>query len=179
MASGYEVDYSTTSGELSALRATLKSTRAYEEAEKDEASRRQTQRDNSSRAAYAEMTYIVQGTGQRRITKPLEFPVVFRSEPHVTMGFSVIRNPDSDGWHDPIASIGIYAWKRNKRGLYLGAFIYVRVDADPVSSVIEGPPPNDFRTQIYLTFSGKAVKNVASSSTTIAKNRTTLFSTST
>lgn len=161
-------EYYTIQQELQAAKSRLQGGRAAENSTTDQLSRLDNQKANSARPAYAELTYISTGTGQQRIAKPLIFPVIFRSEPHFTSGSAVLRNPDAKTWHDPIGTCGVYAWQRNSRGHYLGAFIWVRVDCYPVRADLTQAPPQDMRTQHFMTFSAKAYKEIGDLEKTIA-----------
>lgn len=169
------ISTATSSQELAQVRASIKAGRIAENSTKDDSTRKDILRINGGRGATAEVGFQVTGTGQIRIKKVVTFPVIFRTEPQYTLGYSVVKNPDPDNWHDPIGSAGVYAWQRNKRGRYLGAFIYVRVDAYPTSGTgityweyddidpsLGGSdlPPLNMKTQIYLTFSARGVKDV-------------------
>ncbi len=94
----------------------------------NEYARRAAAAENTSRPATVEVKHVSTGLGQQRVKEPLIFPVVFRTEPHFTQGSAVILNPDPKVWADPIGTAGVYAWKRDKRGFFLGAYCWVRVD---------------------------------------------------
>lgn len=150
-------EYATGYAELAAAKAALQRGRIAENSTKDDATRRDILRENSTRPATIELSYTAIGLGQQRVATPLIFPTAFRNEPHFTFGFAAASNPASKTWYDPIASVGVYAWRRNRRKLYTGAFIYYRVDAYPVNAQNQDLPP-DFRTQLFLTFTGQGTK---------------------
>lgn len=153
-------EYSTAQTELAQARVQLQAGRIAENSTSDYVNRRDIQRANGTRPAYAEITYVSTGTGQQRIRTPLEFPVIFREQPHFTSGSAVKKNPDASTWNDPIGTCGVYAWQRNKRGYYTGAFIWVRVDIYPIAATTATTPPPGLQTMHFLTFSGKAHKSI-------------------
>lgn len=136
---------------------------AYEVSRSDDVSRADTLRQNSTRPASAEITYISNGVGQQRVHTPIIFPVIFRTEPHFTFGSAVIHNPNPKIWHDPIGQSGVYAWVRDSRGFFTGATIWVRVEVHPIvaGTALMVPPVT---CQHYLTFTGLAFKDIPSNS---------------
>lgn len=121
----------------------------------------QQKKSNRGRQATVEITYTSTGSGQRRNKSPLIFPVLFRTEPHLTTGCATIKNPEPKIWHDPIGHCGVYAWKRDGKGYYLGAWIWTRVEVYPLDDTTFDPPPASMSTQHYLTFSAEGLKDPA------------------
>lgn len=99
-------------------------------AESDQASRRNNDRENAARPAVVEVQQVSTGLGQYRLPHPVIFPVNFRTEPHFVCGSAVILGPNTSLYHDPRGSSGVWAWKRDANGLYIGAFCWLRVDCE-------------------------------------------------
>lgn len=131
-----------------------------ESSTKDDVSRREIIKENSTRAALVEATFISHGTGQVRIKKPVTFPTVFRNEPHFTTGSGTVANPDAKNWHDPVGTAGVWRWAIDDNKLFIGAYIWVRVDCDAIDAAVTDTPPVGIRTIHYLTFSGIGFKNI-------------------
>jgi hypothetical protein len=124
-------------------------------------------RENAARSAVAEMTYVSTGVTQQRVKTALTFPVIFRTAPHLTTGSSVVANPKPNIWHDPVGHVGVWKWDRDARGFYTGAFIWWRVEAYPISPILDDelyevpdPVPPNMRVQHFLSFSGVAFKDL-------------------
>jgi hypothetical protein len=124
----------------------------------DYESRKNADRENSSRPAVVEITQESHGVGQYRLKKPLIFPVVFRTEPHFTFGSAAITGPEPAAFHDPRGSSGVWGWQRNKGGQYTGAYCWLRVDCEQIST--SGGDLSKVVVQHYLSFSAVAIKNV-------------------
>lgn len=143
----------------------------------DDAERRDTARENSARPAIAEHAYLSAGVGQQRVKEPLLFPVVFRTQPHFTFGSAVIKNPLPSLWHDPVGMSGVWAWKRDTRGFFTGAFIWWRVDvyvlddADASGSQYLHAQAST-KVQHFLAFSGIAFKDLPKTSSDTLTPRT-------
>jgi hypothetical protein len=132
-----------------------------EKSTKDDVTRREILKENSTRAALVEATVISHGTGQVRLKSPVTFTTLFRSEPHFTFGSGVIVNPDAKNWNDPVGSAGVYRWAVDDNNFFVGAYVWVRVDVDAINESVSGiNPPAGIKTQHYLTFSGMGIKNI-------------------
>lgn len=90
--------------------------------------------ENASRIAVVEVQQESKGIGQHRLPKPIIFPVVFRTEPHFTSGCATVSRIHDGLYHDPRGSSGVYAWKRDAKGYYTGAYCWLRVDIEAISS---------------------------------------------
>jgi hypothetical protein len=137
-----------------------------ENSTKDDSARKDIQKENSSRPAIVEVRYISRGTGQHRITKVLEFPTTFTKEPRLTCGTGVVKNPDPDNWNDPIGTGGVYMWAKNSNGLFVGAFVFTRVDMYAKDPFNTADPPKGVRTVHYFQFSGQGIKDIPSTGLT-------------
>lgn len=115
---------------------------------------------NATGQAVVNITYISTGVGQHRQSKPVIFPVVFRKEPHFTSGCATVKHIDTNVWHDPIGSCGLYAWKKDSAGNYIGAYVWTRVDIHPLDPANPDRPPANLTTQHYLTFTAVAGKDL-------------------
>jgi hypothetical protein len=143
------------------------------ESDADE-NRRAAAKENTSRNAQVEITHIQTGIGQKRVAEALIFPVIFKTEPHFTCGSGVISNPNADIWHDPRGSSGIYSWKRDGRGNYIGARIWVRLDMERKAGAASKSPADTalkhlnqqraieakVKVEHFLTFSAIAFKDL-------------------
>lgn len=149
-------------------------------AETDTASRRSADAENASRNAVVEIAQISTGVGQQRLPKALDFPVVFRTEPHFTCGSAVIVGAGTN-YHDPRGTAGVYAWQRNGRGYYTGAHIWVRVDCEAITTTANLARKELLKLELellqrldrvqvqhYLTFSATAIKDLPTSTLTAA-----------
>lgn len=143
---------------------TLPTFHFVEVAETDDYSRRTATRENSGRPAVVEIQQQSHGTGQYRLTEPIEFPVLFRAEPHFTDGSAVIRAADPKRFHDPRGSAGVWGWAR-KGSNYSGAYIWLRVDCDLISAEDSVTTADLAKVQVqhYLTFSAFAIKALPTS----------------
>lgn len=122
-------------------------------------------KENASRPAAVEIQQQSKGIGQHRITTPIVFPVIFRTEPHFTYGSAVISGPKATLFHDPRGSSGVWKWQRNGNGEYIGAYCWLRVDIDQITHTT----PVDLSkvlVQHYMTFSAIAVKSLPTKSLT-------------
>jgi hypothetical protein len=142
-----------------------------ENSQDDDTNRAKASRENAARSAVAEMTYLTTGVTQTRVKTPIIFPVIFRTEPHLTTGSAVVRNPKPDLWHDPVGHIGVGKWERDARGNFIGAYLWWRVEAYPIGLILDewgypifDPPPPPMRVQHFLSFSGVAFKDLPTSS---------------
>jgi hypothetical protein len=152
----------------------LTGTFSFVEVENDaDENRRSTAKENASRNAQVEVTYNQTGTGQKRVKEAIIFPVIFKNEPHFTSGSGVVSNPNSDVYHDPRGSSGVYAWKRDGRGYYTGAWVWVRIDMErkPISTRTGQGASRQYMYQLlagqlhtkvthFLTFSAIAFKDL-------------------
>lgn len=122
-----------------------------------------TKKENATRQATCEIRFQSTGTGQRRNKTPITFPVIFRKEPHFTSGSATVKHPDPTNWHDPIGTVGLYAWRKDARGYYIGCLVWTRVDCYPVDDNQGDIPPQNMVTQHYLSFTGQAIKDIPTS----------------
>jgi hypothetical protein len=142
-----------------------------ENAQDEDVNRAKAARENASRSAVAELTYLSTGVTQQRVKSPIAFPVIFRTEPHLSTGSAVVSNPDPNVWHDPVGHIGVWKWDRDARGFFIGAFIWWRVEASPIVPILDDelyeipdPEPPNMRVQHFMTFSGIAFKDLPTAS---------------
>lgn len=148
----------------------------------DDTSKKSSQKANSTARAYAECTFEAKGLGSRRLKTAITLPVWFAHEPHLVTGCGTVTNPDTDTFYDPVGQCGVYQWLTNAQGYYVGAYIWIKVSADQKSSTGATLDPAtqtlaqakaalaakaktqaktaQMRTILYLTFSGRAVKDI-------------------
>lgn len=153
----------------------------------DYESKLKAQKENSSRRATAEATFEARGVGSRQIKKPLTFAVTFAEEPHFTSGCATVVNADDSKYFDPIGHCGIYQWQVNDKGQYTGAYLWVSIQTVPKIIPVSTLDDEDtytraearlalakltyaaalstktlakMRTMLYLTFTGRAVKDI-------------------
>ncbi len=126
----------------------------------DDRSQLAAQAENATREGNAYISHISTGIGQQRVSTPIEFPLVFRDIPHMTSGSAVIKNSDTKSWYDPIGTAGVYAWTQDSRGHYIGCQIWIRVEVLPIDPSMGADPP-DISVQHFLTFTGRAVKDLS------------------
>lgn len=153
---------------MSEFRATF---HFVENSQDDDANRAKAAKENAARSAVAEMTYISTGVTQQRVKTPITFPVIFRTEPHLSTGSAVVKNPAPTEWHDPVGHLGVWKWDRDPRGFFTGAFIWWRVEAYQAVPILDDegyeildPPPPAMRVQHFMSFSGIAFKDLPTSS---------------
>lgn len=72
---------------------------------------------------------FTKGRGDLRIAQPVNFALTFCEEPVFTAGL-VLKSGQSLIEHlYPMASVGVYKWKQDSRGMYVGAYIWASVAA--------------------------------------------------
>lgn len=82
---------------------------------------------NGARSASSLHRIGSKGTGETRIAKPIQFACTFVEEPTFTSGVSLTSGALIPGAY-PIATCGVYKWQTDKRGFYIGAYIWVAVN---------------------------------------------------
>jgi hypothetical protein len=116
-------------------------------------------RENSTRFAESFATLNTTGWGEFAFDACFEFGLTFIQMPHVSYSWSL----DGDTLVDtrfPRAGGGVYRWKQDKRGFYVGAWMCLTVDTQsPYIDIGSEPQPNYTMTH-YFTFAGKAIKDL-------------------
>jgi hypothetical protein len=68
------------------------------------------------------------GRGDLRIASPVNFALTFVEEPIFTSGVALTGGNLVEHLY-PLATVGVYQWKRDSRGMYVGAYVWVSVTA--------------------------------------------------
>lgn len=129
------------------------------------AHQRATSHENSARPAVSEHTIISTGTGQTRVKSPILFSMHFREQPHFTSGCLTVKNPYPKVFHDPVGQTGVWAWKRDGKGYYVGAYVWWRVDSYMLDTVdlndsgAANPVPA-MQVEHHLSFSAVGFKDL-------------------
>jgi hypothetical protein len=121
-------------------------------------------RENSTRFAQAFGSFDTTGWGEVAFEDCFEFGLTFIEEPFPAYSFSVELEENDDPLVDtrfPRCSGGIWKWKRNKRGFYVGAWCLVTVESQSAFITTAEPEP-DYPLRHFFTFSGKAMKDLPS-----------------
>lgn len=166
--------------------ASLATFNFVENATADNAAQAAAEAENRTRPASVECTYTSTGFGQHRIKTPVIFPVIFSSEPHFTTGSGTIKSAGGGWFHDPIGTAGVWQWEVDARGYFLGAHLWVRVDIYPTTKSLSGTSSiaqqrqaqqerlkglAAIKTVHYLTFTGRAIKDIPSKGATMTPHR--------
>ena len=114
-------------------------------------------RENSARQAFAWGQFDSTGWGQLAYPDVLNFGLTFIDEPIVSYGFSVEEDEALDRL--PLSTGGVFKWRRDGRGYYTGAHVYVVVDQFVQPS--ETPDYSQLPTLIHsFLFTGIAIKDI-------------------
>jgi hypothetical protein len=129
-------------------------------------------KENASRNAQVEITYLQTGVGQKRIPETLIFPVIFKTQPHFTCGSGVVTNPNHDIWNDPRGTSGVVAWRCDSRGFFIGVrmWVHLAMDRKPITATTSGDKakahqnqqlnPGKAKVEHFMTFSAVAFKDL-------------------
>jgi hypothetical protein len=88
----------------------------------------------------------------------LKFDLRFIEEPCFTTGFAVDESTDLVTGHYPRVSCGVYEWKKDNKGYYIGAWLFFTVDTIGPGAAL-GNEPN-YKIHHHLKWEGKAIKDV-------------------
>lgn len=105
-------------------------------------------RENSARQAQSFATLTTHGSGETQHATVVPFDCTFIEEPFVAYGFSLDGDTLVDGFF-PTSSGGVWKWQQDRRGFYLGAWVFF---------VVNGSSTYDL--QHSFTFSGIAIKDL-------------------
>lgn len=111
-------------------------------------------RENSTRLAQAYATFDTSGIGEFQAPDMVEFGCFFVERPLVAYGMST----DGDRLvkeRFPLSQGGVYGWQQDSRGLYVGAYVMVVVQAGVFPTSIPMP---DIDLTHDFTFTGIAMK---------------------
>lgn len=120
---------------------------------------RQQVGENASRQAFAWGTTTTTGQGQIAYDEPIDFGVAFAEKPMVSYGLELLNRTDfeddaNDGTFQryvPYASGCVFEWVVDGRGLYVGAYVAVRVISDDAVEI-----------EHHFGFTGLAIKDIGS-----------------
>jgi len=115
-------------------------------------------RENSTRFAQTFGRFTTTGWGEVAFEDMFDFGLSFIEEPFVAYSSSI----DSDALIDtrfPRATGGVYRWKQDKRGFYVGAWCYTTIETKSPNIATTEAEPN-YSLVHYYSFSGKAIKDL-------------------
>ena len=119
-------------------------------------------RENSTRFGEAFAFFDTTGWGETAFEECYVFDMTFIQPPFVSYSFSVELEENDDPLVDgrfPRCSGGIYKWKRDKRGFYVGAWCLVTVETQSPFILTTEVEPN-YPLRHYFRFCGKAMKDL-------------------
>jgi hypothetical protein len=117
--------------------------------------------ENSSRLAFAWGTFTSTGWGELAYPEPVDFGLTFVEEPIVAYGFALVGGDKLVDNRFPRAQGGVYEWRIDGRGFYIGAHVFACVET--VSALITAPygdPDPNYELKHHFTFSGIALKDI-------------------
>jgi hypothetical protein len=129
--------------------------------------RREAQEQNSGRLALYRHTHATRGVGPVRLDEPILFDVPFLERPLFTQGAGVKVAPDMAVWHLPVGVAGIWQWRRNVKGHYIGAYLYFEVRMETRDGSVQNYPHVEMIHD--LMFSGIAYKDLGDAVSTEAQ----------
>lgn len=114
--------------------------------------------ENSIRLGWCHFKATSTGWGEFKIPECFEFDMTFIEEPNVTHGMSTNGDLLVDT-RFPRAHGGVYRWKRNAKGFYQGAWLFVVVDTRSpyITTTLDDP---GYSIDHYFTFAGTAIKDL-------------------
>jgi hypothetical protein len=114
--------------------------------------------ENSTRHGYAYAKFDSTGWGEFAFPDCFEFGLTYTEEPYVSYSYSL----DGDSLVDtrfPRSMGGVYRWKLNNRGFFVGAWCFVCVDSrSPFIATSEREP--NYALRHYFSFAGMAMKDL-------------------
>lgn len=99
--------------------------------------KRESHRENAAGFGTFYSTFESRGTGDLVPSEPLKFDLPMFDEPAMTHGLILRQSPDRDYYALPLATAGVYRWQRNRRGFYVGAYLYFHVECRVHDSVLQ------------------------------------------
>lgn len=72
---------------------------------------------------------FTKGRGDVRVAQPVTFALTFCEEPIFTAGLALGGGQPLVEHLYPLATVGVYKWQRDSRGMYVGAYLWVSVTA--------------------------------------------------
>lgn len=121
-------------------------------------SRLSQHRENASRQAQSFATLNTNGKGDIQLATVVPFDCTFIETPTVAHGFRIDGDTFYDGQALPRVTGGVWKWQRDRRGFYVGAYVFFTVDLPPQSPVV---PPKTYPAVTHnFTFAGIAMKDL-------------------
>lgn len=122
--------------------------------------------ENSSRLAQSYAVFDTTGWGEVAFDQCFLFDLTFIEPPVIAYGFGVglvggaeMNNDQLVDTRFPRCSGGVYRYKTDKRGFYLGAYCFVTVDTKSPFIPTAMPEPN-YQISHWFTFTGIALKDL-------------------
>lgn len=105
-------------------------------------------RQNTSRLAQSYNSCVTYGNGRLRLADEIEFHCTFIEQPVVAYGASVTSELAENDY--PMCTGGVFKWRVDSRGFYVGCYVFVTVDCD-----------EDYPTVVHdFTFTGIGMKDL-------------------
>lgn len=104
--------------------------------------------ENSARQAFCYAEIATHGVGQVQHLEVVPFDCTFIEEPNVAYGFKIDGDTLVDNYF-PNCSGGVWKWQQDRRGYYLGAYVFFVISGDP-----------GYDLEHNFTFSGIAIKDL-------------------
>ena len=118
---------------------------------------REHQRENEAREATSIHTVQSTGVGAQMDGAPFKFANPFVLKPTVSYGSEMTLIPDQAVWGLPRCSGSVVRWQMNGRGFYIGAFLLIATDLEPLTGASPVAQPN-IRILHHFQFRGLAYK---------------------
>lgn len=114
--------------------------------------------ENSARQAFSWESYESTGLGVCEFEDAIDFGLTFIEKPFISYGYNVENADELDEL--PRSTGGVYKWKQDGRGFYIGAHVFVVVDlfSDSVA-----PTPMFAEVPVvthHFTFTAVAIKDI-------------------
>lgn len=123
---------------------------------RDQAARVEQTRENGGRLAEAHGLFRTSGWGEMAFQDVIEFGLSFVDAPAIAYGAELNPGQTLVDTRFPRSWGGVYQWKRDAKGLYVGAYCYAVIDA---GSIIPAGDPGYTLTH-HFTFTGIAIKGL-------------------
>jgi hypothetical protein len=104
--------------------------------------------ENGARLARVAVVYESSGNGELKVAEPIEFGLHFTEEPSVTTGRVLVDGQALVSGQYPNGDSGVWRWKRDEKGYYVGAYIYFVVDSNL----------RNYKMHHHLIFEAEALK---------------------
>lgn len=115
--------------------------------------------ENSTRDANAYARFTTTGWGEIAFEECFEFGLTFIEEPYVACSMSLQDGDKLIEGRFPRASGGVYRWKKNHRGYYVGAWLFVTVETSSPNIYTSELDPG-YELDHSFIFAGMAMKDL-------------------